>query len=158
MPQNMLSQDPTTVLKTQSSTVLYRNIETGLKIAQSVDCNAFIRDKIVPTVIADREIAIEKCHVRYATKNTKTEEYVSELTEQLRQGKSVVLFAYGPHIQRGVTILELVKTRWDAKEPLEQQNTLDRFVNVVPGRNELLDRKLNVPILVSVLEMTTRGK
>ncbi|SCU77424.1 LAFA_0A01662g1_1 [Lachancea sp. 'fantastica'] len=156
MAKTTPSQDPSTVLKTQSSTVLYRNTETGLKIAQTVDCNAFIRDKVVPSVIADRNV--EQCHVRYATKNTKTQEYVAELTEQLKEGKCVVLFAYGPHVQRAVTILELLKTRWDEKTTLTQQNSLERFVNVVPGRNELLDRKLNVPILVSVVEKRGREK
>ncbi|SCU78970.1 LAME_0A06656g1_1 [Lachancea meyersii CBS 8951] len=143
-----VSQSQVAALKTQSSTVLYHNAQTGLRIAQTAECNAFIRDKIVPTAISNRDI--EKCHICYATKNTKTEEFVSELLNQLQQEKCLVLFAYGPHIQRAVTILELVKTR-AGTETLQQTNTLERFVNVVPGRNELLDRKLNVPILVAVI-------
>ncbi|SCU90675.1 LANO_0D09582g1_1 [Lachancea nothofagi CBS 11611] len=143
-----VSCGPNAVLKTQSSDVLYRNASTGLKASQTTECLGFIRDKILPAAMSDLDF--DSCFIRYVTKNTKTGDYATEMIAQLAQKKTVVVYSYGSHIQRAVTTLELVKSR--AKlENLEQKNTLDRFVNVVPGRNELLDRKINLPILISIV-------
>ncbi|SCU83350.1 LADA_0C10902g1_1 [Lachancea dasiensis] len=135
-------------LKTQSSVLLYHNAPTGLKTSQTAECCAFIRDKCLPAVIPQPNSG--QLFIKYATKNTNTEEYVTEMVQQLLLNNTVVVYAYGPHIQRAITILELVKARAEIKKA-HQTNSLDRFVNVVPGRNELLDRKINVPILIAVL-------
>ncbi|CUS22711.1 LAQU0S06e04302g1_1 [Lachancea quebecensis] len=135
-----------------SGQLLYLNAETGLDVSDSPACFQYIADKILPSLLD--ELELPKCYVRYLSKNTKIEEYVAELASQLADKRTLVLYSYGSHVQKAVTIIELAKRHFAAETPgagLDHRNKLSRFVNVVPGRNELLERRVNVPVLVALI-------
>ena len=60
-----------------------------------------------------------------------------------------VLVAYGVHVQKALSIIEIFKTTENGKA-LHQFNKLDSFIEIKAGRNELLDRKVNLPILITL--------
>ncbi|CAR25368.1 ribonuclease P/MRP protein subunit POP6 [Lachancea thermotolerans CBS 6340] len=136
--------------------LLYLNAETGLEASDSPGCFQYIADKVLPSLLG--ELDLPKCYVRYLSKNTKIEEYVADLASQFADNKALVLYSYGSHVQKAVTIIELAKRRIAVETPgagLDHRNKLSRFVNIVPGRNELLERKINVPILVALITRKT---
>lgn len=128
----------------------YQNAPTDLKLSDTALCFKYIGDKVVPSLLD--EIDTEQCYIRYLSKSTKIPDYVEDLVSQFTAGKTLVLYSYGSHVQRAVTLIELVKKQLAGETfDLLHSNKLSCFVNVVPGRNELLERKINVPILVAVM-------
>lgn len=128
--------------------------DTSVATDDNLKCFHYIEHQVIPSLIAaqDRQL-LKEPKVQYisVSKNSKIREKVARLHKELVSENLICLFAYGPHIQKMLSIIELSKSKWTGKSPIEQRNKLSSFKMVVHGPNELIDKNRNVPILVSYI-------
>lgn len=120
--------------------VLYNGLDTGLSLDSCPQCIEYIK-----TLLPDLDTPIEK-----VSKNDKISSRVNKIRGILKDNKSVAVVAYGVHVQKMASIVEITKKDIDS---VDQYNKLLSFEWIRPGKNELLDRKSRVPILVSLLSI-----
>ncbi|CDO92271.1 unnamed protein product [Kluyveromyces dobzhanskii CBS 2104] len=130
----------------------YEGIELeGIDASNYVECSTYIKDKIIPETLrsAGWDSSSEKPidSIMSYSKNSNIKQCVDQLVAKTPDSFAIV--SYGIHIQKALSIIEIFKSTESGK-PLHQFNKLDTFVEVKPGRNELLDRKVNVPILITI--------
>lgn len=141
--------------------VLFEGIKTDLNIENTAECSDYIRDKIVLKLFKRNLLEDSNVCVKHLNKNSNIKKSVSELqTSFSAKKKTLVICSYGMHIQKMLSILEIFKASLtqekDKKEEkasscFQQHNKLACFTLVTVGRNELLDKKTSVPILVTVI-------
>lgn len=134
----------------------FLDVETGLQASQTKACFEYVRKHVLPRSIDFEQLPSH--HVRYLSKNSSIRDYVDELSVCFKtKEQNLILYSFGAHIQKALTIVEILKKSLSkgqeegADGAYKQFNRLDRFVNVVPGRNELLEKKISIPILTIVL-------
>lgn len=136
------------------SLVEYCNKETGLQLPNYSECLKFIREHVVPDMVAGSITDNETGYYK-VTKNDSIRRMVEKL--QLESTPTVCVFSYGAHIQKMLSILEIYKKTINKEKKdvkIHQWNKLNWFVNKVESRNELIHSSKRVPILVVVI---TRG-
>lgn len=129
--------------------LLYKDEEIKVDGNSYVECSTFIKQIIIPSITKDVELLkdLQDLEVVSYSKNASIKESVDALLQKIKTKPAVIVVSFGPHIQKMLTIVEILKgLKLDFK--LHQFNKLDLLVNVLPGRNELLDKRSNIPILI----------
>ncbi|KAL3232516.1 Ribonucleases P/MRP protein subunit POP6 [Nakaseomyces bracarensis] len=122
--------------------VLYNGLDTQLSLDNYSQCFDFIKAQIIPNILSGNVI-VEKI-----TKNDKISNRVSRLETVLKEKRIIVVVSYGDHIQKMASIVEITKSKF---EGVDQWNKLLSFQQIRPGKNELLEKAVRVPILITVL-------
>lgn len=132
-----------------SEKLLYLNRETELEASNYSACIEFIRQRLVSVVEEDvRKVNDSKpIHVTSFSKNANIKDSVERLLKLCDKDTDLLLVTYGPHVQKTLSIIEIFKSSITDKKSLHQFNKLDTLTSIKPGRNELLDSRVNVPIL-----------
>ncbi|CAH02196.1 ribonuclease P/MRP protein subunit POP6 [Kluyveromyces lactis] len=135
-----------------SSKLKYNEIEVeGIDPSTYVECSTYIKEKIIPETLRSAgwnnasETSVGAI-ISYS-KNSNIKQCVDQLAAITAD--TFVLVAYGVHVQKALSIIEIFKTTENGKA-LHQFNKLDSFIEIKAGRNELLDRKVNLPILITL--------
>ncbi|CCC66759.1 hypothetical protein NCAS_0A02010 [Naumovozyma castellii] len=93
------------------------------------------------------------------TKNANIKHTVDKLQGLLESTEGFVcLEAHGPHLQKMLSILEITKKvikEKDTSTTIHQWNRMLSFQSIQPGRNELLERKINIPILICFISTSS---
>lgn len=129
--------------------------ETQLDLADQAGCMQFIRDQVIPGCIDNcQDLEGDALAFRKITKN----DSIQQTLEKLEAGKArfQCLYSYGPHIHKLLSVVEIFKkmesNKTGEKALPRQWNKLSCFVSVQQGRNELLEKRTRVPILIVVIE------
>ena len=153
--------------------VLFNGQSTGLDLASVQRVLQYIKDKVIPNVldvkaatdtvadVATVKTPLDTMEYVKITKNDSIERLVDKLKRIDVSGTAMCLYSYGPHIQKMLSIIEIYKktvqsrkseagSATDNVEPI-QWNKLLRFQVVSRGRNELLEKKIMVPIMITVI-------
>ena len=93
------------------------------------------------------------------SKNDNIKQSVNKLNKQIdadnesfEKQRALCIYSYGPHIQKMLSILEIFKKSYSNNDKkLYQWNKLTSFDIIGEGRNELLEKRLKVPILVTLV-------
>lgn len=118
--------------------VLFNGLDTGVSLDNYSQCFEYIK-----TILPFDGISVEK-----VTKNDKISSKVTKLRDALTERHSVVVISYGDHVQKMASVVEIAKNGVDN---VDQYNKLLSFEWIRPGKNELLEQKVRVPILVAFL-------
>ncbi|CCD24709.1 ribonuclease P/MRP protein subunit POP6 NDAI_0D03950 [Naumovozyma dairenensis CBS 421] len=138
----------------KTARVQYKRNETDLDISTQTQCFQFIQEKIIPDLL-NLNADFDRSKINYfkISKNDNIKQKVEKL-QTVTSGECVCAYAYGPHLQKMLSILEICKNvvkKNDLEGSISQWNHLTCFELVQEGRNELLEKKINVPILISVI-------
>ncbi|CAI6516297.1 AIS_HP2_G0019240.mRNA.1.CDS.1 [Saccharomyces cerevisiae] len=138
--------------------VYYNEINTNLEISSSGQCLRFIQETIVPSLTnnGDNTTSIQYHGI---SKNDNIKQSINKLKKQVcttdgnsGQQRVLCVFSYGPHIQKMLSILEIFKKDYiKSNKKIYQWNKLTSFDIKREGRNELLEKKLKVPILIAIV-------
>lgn len=122
---------------------------TELNLDNQVECYKYIRDVIIHNLLNDEPGFLSNIKFFKITRNDKIKS-VLENIQKHQEGNLICLFGYGPHLQKQLSIAELYKSKIlsDKSTPFKQWNKLLAFDVVSQGRNELLDKRIKVPILL----------
>lgn len=129
--------------------------DAQLNLADQIQCMQFIRDRVIPGCIENSQSLEDRVIVfRKITKNDSIQQSLERLESS--DSRFVCLYAYGPHVRKLLSVVELLKKILSKKmnengQP-RQWNKLSCFMSVQLGRNELLEKRTRVPILISVIE------
>ncbi|AQZ13068.1 POP6 (YGR030C) [Zygosaccharomyces parabailii] len=138
------------------SRVEYCNRDTGLHLPSQSQCMQFVQEHVVPDMLKMTDGSPEMSF-RRVTKN----DNIKQAVERLYNDSSPVtcIFAYGPHIQKMLSILEICKKALAEQNQgeLHQWNRLACFVLIEEGRNDLVECRRRVPILVSIVTKTVEA-
>ncbi|SCU80527.1 LAMI_0B02784g1_1 [Lachancea mirantina] len=150
--------------KSSAGMLFFEGKPTQLSPKDTVKCFKYIEKEVLRSLVSEKLLA--ESYVKYVSKNTQIKDFVAELQQRCTDShQSILLYSYGAHVQKAVTVVEIFKKemrRGDAddapaqKGGIKQYNALSCFVNVVQGRNELLERKLNIPVLIVALVPSER--
>lgn len=139
------------------SRVEYCNRDTGLHLPSQSQCLQFVQDHVVPDMLNSPVDDVPEISFRKVTKN----DNIKQAVEKLNNDSSPVtcIFAYGPHIQKMLSILEICKKATEKQDrgELHQWNRLTCFVVIQEGRNDLVESRKRVPILVSIITKTAEA-
>ena len=151
--------------------VLFNGQSTGLDLTSAQQVLKYIKDKVIPSVlgsqaVGDVEAATDKTPLdtmEYVkiTKNDSIERLVGKLRTIDVSSTAICLYSYGPHIQKMLSSIEIYKNTMQSRkskaksatdnvEPV-QWNKLLRFQVITQGRNELLEKKVMVPIMITII-------
>ncbi|CAL9734118.1 ribonucleases P/MRP protein subunit Pop6p [Monosporozyma servazzii] len=131
-----------------STKVLYSEHPTDLDLTNQVQSYKYIQEIIIPNLLVDDNKLLTCIKYFKVTKNDKIKSILENLQKHQQTGL-ICLYGYGPHLQKLLSIIELYKTKILDNTPFKQYNKLTSFDVISQGRNELLDRKTKVPILIS---------
>lgn len=128
------------------SKVLYLNKPVQLDIGNQVDCFQFIK-----TTVLDDTLKSDSVRESFkVTKNDNIKKSIDKLMRLLGPTSSICCYAYGSHLQKLLTVIEIYKQKSD--KSIVQFNKLQSFTVIKEKHgNELLDQKLIVPIMIIVL-------
>ncbi|CCK70135.1 ribonuclease P/MRP protein subunit POP6 KNAG_0D03890 [Huiozyma naganishii CBS 8797] len=136
-----------------ASTAHYHNEDTGIDLADQKSSFKYIEDRIIPQLLSKDEGVLSLVKFRKVTKNDKIKLSIDTLSKIDLKSNILSLCAYGPHIQKLLSIVEIFKGTLKGGDPFKQWNAINSFEVVKPGVNELLDKKLKVPILFIFITM-----
>ena len=131
------------------SKILYNNEETNLDLSKQVETSNFIKDKIIEDLVAflgDEEIA-NNIDYQKITKNCNIHQVVERLKKTSH--KWLCIYGYGEHLQKMISIIEIYKQKQEKQ--CRQWNRLFSFQSIETGRNELLEKRKKIPILISFI-------
>lgn len=140
----------------ESIRLIYQQKDVDVDPSNHSDVTAYISNVILPDTLRNCGMSesttpltgnsSKSVDITYATfsKNSNIKQSVDSLVKKAGMNNDIVVVSYGMHI----SIIEIFKST-DAGKKLHQFNRLDSFVEVKPGRNELLDHKVNIPILIT---------
>ncbi|KOG99529.1 ribonuclease P/MRP protein subunit POP6 [Saccharomyces eubayanus] len=137
--------------------VYYGESNTNLDISSYTQCLLFLQESIIPPLTnnSDNGTLIQYHGI---SKNDNIKQSIDKLSKQItasavnleQQQHVLCVFSYGPHIQKMLSILEIFRKSYTKDhESLHQWNKLTSFDVIKEGRNELLEKKLKVPILIT---------
>ncbi|EJS43693.1 pop6p [Saccharomyces arboricola H-6] len=139
--------------------VYYNETNANLDLNSCGQCLRFLQETIIPSLANDSN---NSSSIQYhgISKNDNIKQSINKLDKQTtaaagnsgKQQQVLCVFSYGPHIQKMLSILEIFRKKCikDNKK-LHQWNKLTSFDITKEGRNELLDKKLKVPILITFI-------
>lgn len=133
--------------KTRSRVILFHGRVVDVELTNYKLCFQFIRDNLVSNFINNfsDEDFIE------ISKNSKITKTVSSIQDKLKletRRIPLIICSYGSHIQKSLSIIEIFKSLSGNHQNYKQLNKLSEFTYIIPGRNELLEQKINIPILI----------
>lgn len=144
----------------ESIRLIYQQKDVDVDPSNHSDVTAYISNVILPDTLRNCGMSesttpltgnsSKSVDITYVTfsKNSNIKQSVDSLVKKAGMNNDIVVVSYGMHIQKTLSIIEIFKST-DAGKKLHQFNRLDSFVEVKPGRNELLDHKVNIPILIT---------
>ena len=114
------------------------------------DVFQYVRNSIVPSILQDDK-EIQK-HIIYhrVILGDSVAKCTKRFAEQDPSTHLLCIYAYGPHIQKMVSAVEVYKKTL-GQTKVTQWNKMTMFRLVEPGVNELLEKKTIVPILVTFI-------
>ncbi|CAL9728918.1 ribonucleases P/MRP protein subunit Pop6p [Monosporozyma unispora] len=133
-----------------SGKILYSEHNTDLDLNNQTKSYKYIQDIIIPNLLIDDNKLLACIKYFKVTKNDKIKSTLDNLQKHQQDG-IICLFGYGPHLQKLLSIIELYKSKILQDKPFKQYNKLTSFDVVSQGRNELLDKKVKVPILITFI-------
>ncbi|AGO13508.1 AaceriACL177Wp [[Ashbya] aceris (nom. inval.)] len=135
--------------------MLYRGEEIAAQLDVPESCFNYIRNELLDHVLdaGKRGLFNDEDTCMQVSKATHVENVVQRATQSIADnGRAVLLYSYGQHVQRMLGAVEILKAKLqDQKIGYEQFNHLSCLVHVGPGRNELLETRVNIPVLLVVL-------
>lgn len=137
--------------------VEYEDKVAQIELANQSQCMQFIKDVVIPSLFNDSGNLLNEVSYRKVTKNDNIQQTIEKLEKASSQ--LLCIYSYGTHIQKMLSILEIFK-KVMKKDPngtdeLHQWNKLTSFVCTREGRNELLERRTRVPILITLVRLST---
>lgn len=137
---------------TMSRRVLYCGHPTELDLLDQVNSYKYIKNIIIPNLLLDDRELLNKIRFFKVTKNDKIKNVLDNL-KKFQNNEIVCIYAYGQHLQKLLSIVELYKTKilLNGKIEFKQWNKLSSFDVISQGKNELLDKKIKVPILLTFI-------
>lgn len=132
-----------------TSKVFYCGHPTKIDLSDQVNSYKYMKNIIIPNQLLDDAKLLSKIKYFKITKNDK----IKNLLENLKKHQNdeiTCIFAYGQHLQKALSVVELYKTKilLPDKVMFKQWNKLLSFDVISQGKNELLDKKIKVPILL----------
>ncbi|KAG0661196.1 hypothetical protein C6P45_001416 [Maudiozyma exigua] len=134
-------------------TVQYKGTDVPVQISSITNTLNYIQEHILPDIFEDDPTITEKLIYSKISKNSNIEKTVTALCNKEIDDKFICLFSYGSNIQKMLSIVEIfkkVKTEKDLKQ-MRQWNKMISLKNIEEGRNELLEKKTIVPILITLI-------
>lgn len=123
--------------------ISYMGEKHDIDINSQVQCNEVISQYITTKILTSD--MVQKFTMLKISKNHNIKDKVETLLKN--ELKNYCLFAYGPHIQKLLSVVEIFKSRQpDIK--WKQYNKIQNFDIVKNGPNELIDKKISIPILI----------
>lgn len=137
--------------------VEYEDKVVQIELANQSQSMQFIKDVVIPSLLNESHGVLNELTYRKVTKNDSIQQAIEKLEKVSSQ--FLCIYSYGAHIQKMLSILEIFK-KVMKKDPngtgeLHQWNKLTSFVCTQQGRNELLEKRTRVPILISLVRMST---
>lgn len=134
-------------------TVQYKGNDIPVQIDSITDTLNYIQEHILPEIFKDDPSITEKVIYTKISKNSNIEKTVTALYNKDIDDKFICLYSYGSNTQKMLSIIEIlkkVKSEKDSKQT-RQWNKMITFRNIEEGRNELLEKKTIVPILITLI-------
>lgn len=132
-----------------TSKVFYCGHPVEIDLLDQVNSYKYIKEVIIPNQLLDDTELLSKIKYFKITKNDKIKNLLENLKKHQNDG-IICMFAYGQHLQKILSVVELYKTKILLAEKTEfkQWNKLLSFDVISQVKNELLDKKIKVPILL----------
>ncbi|AAS51051.1 ACL177Wp [Eremothecium gossypii ATCC 10895] len=132
----------------------YQGEEIDAQLDVPESCFNYIRNELLNHVLdADKRALFnneETCI--QISKATHVEVGVQRAMQSIAENRAVLLYSYGQHVQRQLGAVEILKaTLQERKIGYEQFNHLSCLAHVGPGRNELLETRVNIPVLLVIV-------
>lgn len=134
-------------------TVQYKGNDIPIQIDSIAGTLNYIQEHILPEMFKDDPTITGKLIYSKISKNSNIEKTVTSLCNKDIDDKFICLYSYGPNTQKMLSIIEIfkkVKSEKDSKQ-IRQWNKMITFKNIEEGRNELLEKKTIVPILITLM-------
>ncbi|AMD21843.1 HFL013Wp [Eremothecium sinecaudum] len=130
--------------------LLYNELKLDATLSNTEECFNSIRDIIITKLILN-EVDPDNCI--QVQKKSQIQPLVSHITQKLtHEQKPILLYSYGQHIHRQISVLEVVKTKLREQQfNFHQYNNLSCLVQISQGRNELLQKKINIPVMLIII-------
>lgn len=128
---------------------------TDLDLADQSGIFEFIKSQIILTLLNNDQKLIATTSFFKINKNNKIKITIDNIAK-FDNDNLVCLFAYGPHLQKLLSVVELYKSKIISSKEFRQWNKLTSFDVQSEGRNELLEKKVKVPIMITFI--TTNPK
>ncbi|SMN22480.1 similar to Saccharomyces cerevisiae YGR030C POP6 Subunit of both RNase MRP and nuclear RNase P [Maudiozyma saulgeensis] len=134
-------------------TVLYKGSDIPVELNSTSATLNFIQEHIVPDLLRDDPTLTEKIIFNKISKNSNIERTVDILCQKDSVNNFICIYSYGPHLQKLLSIVEIFKkVKSDTSDvKINQWNKMAMFKTVEEGRNELLEKKTIVPILITFI-------
>ncbi|CCF58976.1 hypothetical protein KAFR_0F03800 [Kazachstania africana CBS 2517] len=133
--------------------VIYNGAETSLDLSSISETLTFIEQVVIPNIFQnDQENLLRSVKFLKVSKNDSIKSSVDKLQSFTFHKDTVCLYSYGPHIQKLLSIVEIAKSTIDTN--CKQWNKLTNFELSQEGRNELLEKRTIVPILIAFLTIS----
>lgn len=126
--------------------ITFMGKEHNVDINSQSHCNDIILEHITDGILTN-ELAPSFSMLKI-NKNQNIKDRVETLLKS--ELKNYCLFAYGPHIQKLLSVVEIFKSKQKDMN-LIQYNKLQNFEVVENGPNELIEKKIRVPVLICFL-------
>lgn len=135
--------------------VQYNGQLAPIDLTHQFQCMEYIQNHVIPSCM-DGTIEIGTISYRKITKNDNIKETIDKL--ETLDTPYVCLYSYGPHIQKLLSIVEILKKVLLEKQvdTPRQWNKLTCFNLTTEGRNELLEKHTRVPILITMIEIPNK--
>ncbi|KAJ9572548.1 uncharacterized protein HLK63_K03839 [Nakaseomyces glabratus] len=132
--------------------VQYEGTNVEIDLSNFSQCSEYIKNQILPTMLGEPNTEFNYITTK-VSKNDKIKDKVSSLEKNVKDNNFVIIVSYGDHIQKMVTIVEILKKNFAKDTILHQWNRLHSFEHIKPGKNELLEVRTKVPIMVTALSL-----
>lgn len=133
--------------------VQYKGNDVPVQIDSITGTLNYIQEHILPEIFKDDTTITDKLIYSKISKNSNIEKTVTSLCNKDIDDKFICLYSYGSNTQKMLSIIEIfkkVKSEKDSKQ-IRQWNKMITFKNIEEGRNELLEKKTIVPILITLM-------
>ncbi|CAB4256777.1 similar to Saccharomyces cerevisiae YGR030C POP6 Subunit of both RNase MRP and nuclear RNase P [Maudiozyma barnettii] len=137
-------------------TVQYKGADIPVELSSTSNTLNFIQEHIIPDLLRDDPTLQEKIIFNKISKNSSIEKVVDRLCQKDSENHFICIYSYGPHLQKLLSIVEIfkkVKTEKDNVK-INQWTKMAMFKTVEEGRNELLEKKTIVPILITFITVS----
>ncbi|AET40548.1 ribonuclease P/MRP protein subunit POP6 Ecym_6160 [Eremothecium cymbalariae DBVPG len=152
----MQTNQETQTAPTPPHQLLFNGQPIPANLAEPETCFAYIKAKIIDCLLLEvhgqRDRFAVDAYAQIGSQD-QVQTVVRRLLVKLAEKKQpVLMYSYGKHVQRLLSTVETLKKQLcDREFPFEQFNHMSCFVHVRVGRNELLEQRINIPVLVVVI-------